>query len=48
MTKIYSKFYTSWVYRRKLSIGGDYKIFDELLTTIESSTTALVTIKDFF
>ncbi|NVM53919.1 MAG: hypothetical protein HWN66_09470 [Candidatus Helarchaeota archaeon] len=48
MTKVYSKFYTSWECRRKLSFGGDHKIFDELLTTIGSWTTALAAIEDFF
>jgi len=38
----------SWERRTKISFGGDYQIFDELLSTIGSWTVALATVEDFF
>ena len=48
LSKIYSKFHTTWERRRTQSIGGDSQIFAELLTTIGSWSVALATIEDYF
>ena len=48
LSKMYPQFHKTWDRRRKLSLGGDYRIFDEMLSTISSWSAALATLEDFF
>ncbi|MHA1649293.1 MAG: hypothetical protein ACTSYB_03785, partial [Candidatus Helarchaeota archaeon] len=47
LSRLWSKFYQCWDYRRKISIGGEHRIFAGLLSSIGSWTVALATIEDF-
>ena len=47
MSRVNSSFALSWDRRIKLSIGGDDRILDGLLSQIESWSAALATIDDF-
>ncbi|MFX1293336.1 MAG: hypothetical protein ACFFD2_00560 [Promethearchaeota archaeon] len=47
LSRIYPKFYNSWDYRKKLSLGGDYRILSGIFSFIGSWTVALALIEDF-
>jgi hypothetical protein len=47
LAKFSPKFHTLWERRQKVSIGGDYKILDALLSLIGSWTVALAFLEDF-
>ncbi|NVM29079.1 MAG: hypothetical protein HWN65_09555 [Candidatus Helarchaeota archaeon] len=47
LSRIWPKFYQSWDYRKKISLGGDHRILAGVLSFISSWTAALASIEDF-
>ena len=47
MSRVWDKFHMTWRRRRRISIGGDQRVLDGLLSSIGSWTMALTTIEDF-
>ncbi|MFX1294569.1 MAG: hypothetical protein ACFFD2_06925 [Promethearchaeota archaeon] len=47
LSRLWTKFYQSWDYSRKLSLGGDHRILAGIFSSISSWTVALSCIEDF-
>ncbi|MHA1360530.1 MAG: hypothetical protein ACTSRC_20610 [Candidatus Helarchaeota archaeon] len=47
LSRLHPKFYVTWERRLKLSLGGEFRDLDGLLSTIGSWSLALATLEDF-
>ncbi|MHA1360522.1 MAG: hypothetical protein ACTSQI_19430 [Candidatus Helarchaeota archaeon] len=48
LSRLHPKFYITWERRLKLSVGGEFRDLDGLLSTISSWSLALATLEDFY
>ncbi len=47
LSRLWPKFYRSWDYRKKMSLGGDYRVLGGLFSSISSWSVALASLEDF-